>query len=1117
MSKGALVLALVLSIAVLGTTAAFAVVPHGGMLRYPDVSETHIAFRYADDIWLVPREGGTATPLSSPRGSESFAKFSPDGKTIAFMGNYDGVYDLYTLPVEGGVPHRVTHHPSQEVICDWTDDGEITFQAYGMGEHPRTYMLFKTDADGGLPEQLPVPYGSNGVIDESGEWLAYTPFSTDFSTWKRYMGGRAPDIWLFNLENHTSKKITDWGGADTRPMWRGDMVYYLSDAGPHHRLNVWAYDTDTDERRQITDHSEYDVKWPSIGPGDRGQGEIVYQLGSELRLLDLETERSRGVRVSIPGDRPQIRPQSVDASGFMGARGVSSTGKRAVVEARGDIWSLPAENGSPVNLTRTDGVAEHDPSWSPDGRWIAYISDESGEYELHIMQSDGRGEQRKATSLELGYLFDPVWSPDSERISFQDQRGAIYIHDVESGTTEEVYRSPIGSWGPAVSWSPDSNWITFADAASARGRTVAWLYDVANGELHQVTSGMYAVTWPTFDRDGKYLYYASNSDFSSPSYDAIWENWSYPMTDRLYAVTLQDTLDSPFLPEVDEEEWEDDEAEDENSDEAEDENGDEAEDENGDEAEDEEGDEEEPIRIDLDGFEARAMLLPIERGAFYLLDVNADGKLLYVRRGDRYDAAGSSGVFLADLDDEDEMEKEVLSGAYAFAMSGDGNKMLAIGDMGMAIVDAAEGQSWEDMVSTSGMTVEIDPPDEWGQILRDAWRLYRDFFYAENMHGVDWDGVYRKYKKMLPDCASRTDLSYIISEMIAELNVGHAYYFGGDYERAPTVSVGMLACDYELDDGAYRISKIYDGADWDGDVRGPLTEQGVDVAVGDYLLAVNGVPLDTEKDPWAAFQGMAGSTVTLTVSAKPEIDEDARYVAVEPIGSEMEIRYRAWLEGLRKYVEDRTDGRVGYIYVPDTGVNGQNELVRMFHGLLEKEALIVDERWNGGGQIPTRFVELLRRPLESYFAMRHIDGVSPIPGEAHYGPKCMLINESAGSGGDYFPYLFKEAGVGKLVGTRTWGGLVGLSGNPGLIDGGYVSVPRFAFVNKDGTWGIEGHGVDPDVEVVADPALMWDGGDPQLDAAIDLMLEELTTGGYDPPDKPDYPDRSGMGIPLEDW
>ncbi len=1104
---------------------ALAVAPHAGMMRYPDVSESQIAFLYANDLWLVSREGGVAHRLTSVSGSEAFAKFSPDGEDIVFRANYDGNTDLYVLPVTGGVPFRVTHHPAGELPSDWTRHGGIIFSAWGMSGNPRASHMYKVAPEGGLPESMPVPYGNNGAISPDGKWLAYTPYFRDFSTWKRYMGGRAADIWLLNLDDHSSRRITDWGGTDSMPMWNGSDVYYVSDAGSRHRLNIWVYDTKTSERRQVTKHADYDVKWPSIGPGPDGDGEIVYQLGSEMRLLDLKIGRSHAVEITVPGDRPRLRMKSYDASDTLSEGDISATGVRAVVSARGDIWSLPAENGTPQNLTRTNGVAERDPAWSPDGRWIAYFSDETDRYELYIKQSDGKGETRRLTSEKLGFLNSPVWSPNSEMIAFWDETGTLHLHDIEDKKTRSVHKA-YSYHSPGISWSSDSNWISFADVVSDRENSAVFLYDVENDEVHQVTSGIFSDTWPVFDRDGTYLFYATQSDFSSPTYADEGGNWAYTQTDRLMAVPLSSETESPFAPEIDVEEWEDDEAEEDEDGESDDGDEDDSEDDgdadNGDsedEGDDEDAeDEEEPITIDLDGFERRAILLPIDSGAFINLAVNSSGQLLYVRgtRGGAHGERGSASVMLADLEDEDDMEKTVLSSAGWFAMSGDGEKILAANHGMFAIVDAASDQSFDDILPTAGMLVDVDPRTEWRQMLRDVWRIYKYFFYAPNMHGVDWDGAWDDYSAMLDDAASRSDLSYIVGELIGELNVGHAYYFGGEREETPSVSVGMLGCDFELDDGAYRITNILEGGSWDSDARGPLSRAGLDVKEGDYLLAINGVPLDGSKDPWAALQGMAGLTITLTVSEKPEMGDDDREIVVEPSSGERSLRYRAWVEANRAYVEERSEGRVGYIYVPDTGVNGQNELRRQFGGQRRYDALIIDERWNGGGQVPTRFIELLNRPIMNYWTQRYIRDDGPSPDYAHPGPKCMLINESAGSGGDYFPFAFRAAGLGKLVGTRTWGGLVGLSGNPGLIDGSYASVPIFAFYDKDGTWGIEGYGVDPDIEVVDDPALMVNGGDPQLDAAIDLMLDELIRNPYRAPETPAFPDRSGMGIPEED-
>jgi len=1116
--------------------------PHAAMLRYADVGPTHIVFVYADDLWLVPRAGGMAVPLASPPGLETFPKFSPDGGTIAFVGNYDGNRDLYTIPVQGGVPTRVTSHPAPETLCDYAPDGQLLFYTFGYAGLARQTQLMTVATSGGLARKLPPPYGANGAISPDGQWLAYTPHSRDHRTWKRYRGGMATDIWLFNLTDHTSRRITDWEGTDSLPMWHGDTVYYMSDAGPNHRLNIWSYDLPTKKRRQITRFADYDVKWPSIGPGATGQGEIVFQNGSSLYVLDLGTGTSRSVKVTIPGDRPTIRPRDVDASELLRHWGISSTGKRAVLQARGDIWTVPAKKGSPRNLTRTSGAAERDPAWSPDGRWIAYFCDATGEYELYITQSDGKGETRRLTKDGQVFRYRPVWSPDSKYIAFIDKTGAIYLHTLEPEETRLIDKEPRAD-RTHLRWSRDSSWIVYTKSGANRLSSI-WLYTVESREKHQVTSGMFNDTWPTFDRKGDYLFFASNRDFSSPMYEDVGTSFIYANTDVLVAVPLRDEVGSPWAPKSDEETWDDEEKDedDEDEEEEEDQEGDDEdendkqkendeassddkeddmeEDDDGKEDDEDDEDEEEvkPVVIELEGFEQRALKIPVDRGNFYNLVVNHKGKLVYTR-GALRGSDDKPSIKIFDLDDEKNEkreEKTVVKEAGAFTMSANGKKLLVRKEKKMAIVDAAPDQKLDKPISLTGMTARIDPRSEWRQVFTEAWRIQRDFFYDPNMHGVDWPAIREQYGAMLDDCVSRRDVAYVIGEMIAELNVGHAYVRSpGDIEEEPKVSVGMLGADYELDSGTYRIAKIYQGAPWDIDARGPLSKPNVDVKEGDYLLAVNGVPLDTSKDPWAAFQGLADKVVTLTVSEKPTLDDDAREVVVKPLPSERRLRYRAWIAKNRRHVEEKTDGKVGYIYVPNTSISGQNDLVRQFFGQTDKQALIIDERWNGGGQVPTRFIELLNRPITNYWANR--DGLdTPWPPDSHQGPKCMLINGLAGSGGDCFPYYFRQAGLGKLIGTRTWGGLVGMSGNPRLIDGGWVSAPTFAFYETDGTWGVEGHGVDPDIEVIDDPSLMVDGGDPQLDAAIEHMLDELARHPYTPPARPDYPDRSGMGIREED-
>jgi len=1123
--------------------------PHAGMLRYPDVGRTHIVFAYANDLWLVPIEGGTAIPLASPEGVEAFPRFSPDDKTIAFVGNYDGDEDLYTMPVGGGIPRRVTHHPATEILCDWTPDGKLLFFSNALAGLPRQTQLFTVPVTGGIPTRLPVPYGANGAISPDGTWLAYTPHTRDSRTWKRYEGGMATDIWLFNLRDNSAKKITDWEGTDSQPMWHGDMVYYMSDEGPDHRLNIWSYDTKSGKHEQITRMKEFDVKWPSIGAGPNGTGEIVFQNGPDLMLLDLATKQVRTVPVNIPGARPKVRPHLVDASENIQDREISATGKRVVLSARGDIWTLPAKHGSPRNLTATSGVAERDPYWSPDGRWISYFSDESGEYHLYIMQSDGKGKPRKLTDDGEGYLYTPRWSPDSKRIVFRDKTGSIYVTEVESGDTKLVDRDEWAAQGE-VNWSSDSNWLVYAKTGDNVQRSL-WLYKVDDGTKHQVTSGMFNDEQPVFGRDGKFLYFVSNREFSSPVYEDIGTTFVYNRTGRLYAVPLRDDIASPWAPKSDEETWKDEKEAEKKKDEDSESNGDEDaadkkdEDEGAGEkkndedhaekgdkkqesqADEEEGEEsaekdgkhkgkkKEPVKIDLEGFEHRVIQVPVDRGNFAGLAVNDKGQLIYVRVPRRGEP-GEPSIKLLDPKDEKKKEKTVLDGARAVAMSPDGKKLLVMKHRQMAIVNTRPKQKMEDQVSTKGMLVQIDPRAEWRQIFNEAWRIERDFFYDPNMHGVDWPAIRDQYAKMLDDCNSREDVRYVIGEMIAELNVGHAYARGGgDGDEPEHVSVGMLGCDFALENGAFRIKKIYEGGVWDIDARGPLSQPDVGVKEGDYVLAVNGTPMDTTSDPWAAFQGMAGETVTITVSDKPTMDDDARDVVVKLLPSEREERFRNWIESKREYVDEKSDGKVGYIYVTNTGINGQNDLFRQFYGQRDKAALIVDDRWNGGGQIPTRFVELLNRPVANYWARR--DGHDwTWPPDSQQGPKCMLINGMAGSGGDYFPWWFRAAGVGPLIGMRTWGGLVGYSGGPRFIDGATVTSPSFAFYEKNGTWGIEGHGVDPDYKVVDDPSLMVNGDDPQLDKAIELMLDDIQKNPYTPPARPAYPDRSGMGIKPED-
>lgn len=1217
--------------------------PHAGMLRYPDVSATHIVFSYANDLWIVPREGGSAAPLASPPGQELYPKFSPDGRSIAFVGNYDGNQDLYTISLSGGPSARVTHHPGTEILTGWAPGADgagdrLMFQTNSFSGRDRILELWTVGAQGGLPVKAPVPYGANGAVSADGQWLAYTPHSIDTRTWKRYRGGMATDIWLYSLRDGTSRKITDWEGMDTLPMWQGSTVYYLSDQGASHKLNLWSFDTATGRRAQVTNFDEFDVKWPSIGPGPNGRGEIVFQYGPRLQLLDLGTNVMRAVDVTIPGDRPRLRERATQVSGNVSDWDISPSAKRVAVAARGDLWTLPAKHGSARNLTRTSGANERTVSWSPDGKSLAYLSDETGEYELYTRPADGKGEPKRLTHDGRAFRYLGGWSPDSKKIVLYEKSGEIKLIDAESGDVTLVDTDPLAQGPVTVNWSHDSAWITYERGDEENRLTSVWLYNLESGEKHRVTGPMFSSQSPVFDRKGDYLYFATNRAFA-PMYGELDTGFIYAGTEVIAAAPLRKDVKHPLLPKSDEEEGKKDDKKDKDkADGAKKDNGDDEK--GGDKAKDEAaqddgvsgtwtgtatggplpaggaaitmtldvgadgsvkgslsagdmagtiksgtydkgsgaltlelefpggvlatitgtiegksftgraispqmpgpvelkaertagakgGDQDgaggkdskprEKVTIDLEGLEGRTYQLAIPRGSFGQVAVNDKGELIYARIPTR-GAEGSASVKLFDPADEKQEEKEVASGGGGFILTADGKHILLVRGSS-ALIGPAQAGSKTEAVVTAGMLASIDPRAEWRQVFNEAWRIQRDFFYDPTMHGVDWPAMRERYGKMVDDCASREDVGYVISEMISELNVGHAYYqAGASGEETPTMQVGLLGCDFELAQGeggasAYRIARIIRGAPWDLDARGPLTAPGVDVKEGDYLLAVNGAPLDTAKDPWAAFQGVVGRGVTITVSEEPILNDKARDVVVEPVANDYRIRYRDWIERKRRHVEERTGGKVGYIYVPSTGVDGQNDLVRMFYGQKGKQALIIDERWNSGGQIPTRFVELLNRPVTNYWARR--DGVDWMwPPDAHFGPKCMLINGLSGSGGDAFPAYFRQAGLGKLIGTRTWGGLVGISGNPGLVDGAGVTAPTFGYYENDGTWGIEGHGVDPDIMVIDDPAQMKDGADPQLDAAIEHILGEIQRTPYRAPKRPTYPNRSGMGLPDSD-
>ncbi len=1104
-----------LALGLLAVDARAEVEPSAVLLRYPDISDSQVVFRYAGDLWLVPKEGGTALRITSAEGPESFPKFSPDGSQIAFMAGYQGGTDLYVMPTAGGVPRRLTWHPSQPMLCGWTPDGErLLFwssEASGIQRAPR---LFSVPVVGGPPEPLPLAYGTFGSIDASGEWLAFTPITREFRTWKRYQGGMAQDIWLFHLGTYESRRLTDWSGTDAQPMWWGRKVVFVSDRGDEHVLNLWSIDIDTNETEQLTFFEDFGVRFASMGPAD-----VVFENGGKLYRFELATKRLIPIEVSIPGDRPRLLPERHDVSDLVQSVVPGPTGKRVLVEARGELFDLAAEEGSRRLLTGTSGVAERDPAWSPDGRFAAYFSDRSGEYELTLRRIDGRpfpgsdehGE-RRLTDLGPGYRYMIRWSPDSSKLAFSGHEGALWIWhlDLEApggGRLEEVGRSPDGRPIDAR-WSATSDWLAWGHRHSASRLWAVYLRDVPAAETHEVTSGTFNDWEPTFDPEGKYLYYLSVRHFA-PIYADLDRSWIYTNSVVPMAVPLRGDVAHPLAPKDAEEKSEE-------SSDAEPENGDGKAEEGGDEAQGEEESESEEseakrLVIELDGFEARAVRLPATPGNLRATAA-VKGGLLYLREPNTGADGGEQVLERYDLEKRE--TQTVLSGVNSYALAASGDRALVRAGRRWGMIGTGAGQKLEKTVDLARLTVEIEPRAEWAQMLRDTWRIFRDFFYDEGLHGLDWPAVYERYAAALADATSREDLHFLTGEMMAELNVGHAYNRtppGGLMPTREAEAVGLLGADLVLENGAYRIDRILAGEPAETDGRSPLGEPGTDVRTGDYVLAVNGRSVDVSRPFEAAMVGTAGRPTWLTVSDDPSGNGEERRVLVTPLSSDASLRYRDWVADRRRRVHELSGGKVGYLHVPDTGVGGQNELVRQFVAQRHLPALLIDERWNGGGQIPTRFIELLNRPVTNYWGVRHGEDWE-WPEMTHQGPKAMLMNGSSGSGGDAFPYYFRQAGLGKLLGTRTWGGLVGISGNPRLVDGTAHAVPTFGFYSREGQWAIEGWGVDPDIEVIDDPTALAGGGDPQLEAGVRHLLEELERNPYRRPARPASPDRTGFGI-----
>ncbi len=1076
-----------------------------GLMRMPAVSEKNLAFVYAGDIWIAPKEGGTAIRLSSPRGEESWPRFSPDGREVAFSGNYEGNEDVYVMPVSGGEPRRVTYHGAGDRMVGWWPDGKsLVFASKRETFSERVSQFYKISAEGGAAQRLPIPYGEFGAISPDGKTFAYTMTDTDRASWKRYRGGMAPDVWLYHLDTGAAENVTDNDACDSQPMWVGGKLYFLSDRDAAKRANLWTYDTAAKTMRQVTHFTDYDVRYPSMGTQ-----EIVFENGGQLFLLDLATEATREVKVDVVTDKATLRPRLESVAGQIKNGTISPSGKRALFEARGDIFSVPAENGIVRNLTESSGIAERYPAWSPDGKWLAYFSDRSGEYELTLLPADGKGAEKQVTTFGPGWRYQPYWSPDSKKLVFADSTMRIWLHDLDTRQTVQVdkqkwmYHGELDAF--RVSWSSDSRWIAYACDTENRQSTIV-LYDVKAQIRHAVTSAFYDDDLPTFDPAGNYLYYRSKRQFQA-HYSDFDNTWAYVNSHALMCVTLRKDMPSPLAPKNDEEPMKKEEPKKSDAKKEEPKKSNEPEKKSDDSKKgdkpaevalkpadagvsEKKADAKKPeapvpaapavkeVKIDLADFEARAIILPVGSGRIDQIGA-LPGKVLFRWPPRAGSTSRTSPLSMYDL--EARAEKAVVDDVSGYEISADGRKLLIAKGSAWAITNAAENAGAGKGVNTA-LEMTVDPVAEWRQIFDDAWRIERDFFYDPHLHMVFWQGMRERYGRMLAGCVTRHDVNYVLGELLGELNSSHTYRSGGDLELSPQRNVGYLGCDFTLVDGAYRIQKILQAAAWDNGIRSPLRAAGLTVKEGDFLLAVNGRKLDPAHEPYAAFQGLADKAVLLSINSKPTLD-GAREILVQPMASESSLRHFAWVESNRRRVEEATGGRVGYIYVPSTSVEGQTELYRQWRAQQSKDGLVIDERWNSGGQIPDRFIELLDRPVTNYYAVR--DGTDwSSPFITHGGPKVMLANRWSGSGGDCFPFLFQQKKLGPVIGTRTWGGLIGMTGCPTLVDGGSVTVPTFSVFDKAGKWIIEGHGVEPDIAVDDDPAKLAKGTDPQLERAI---------------------------------
>jgi tricorn protease len=1065
------------------------------LAQHPTLSKTQIVFSYAGDLWSVPRDGGDAIRLTTGAGNETDPVFSPNGAMVAFTGEYDGNVDAFVVPASGGVPKRLTYHPGPDSVIGWTPDGKNVLFRSTRNSYSRFTRLFTVPVEGGFETEVDLPMADSGSFSADAKRIAYLPINTAFATWKRYRGGQTSPIWVANLADAQIEKIPRDNSNDFNPMWIGDKIYFLSDrSGP---ITLFSYDLKTKKVDRLVKNEGLDIKSASAGPGA-----IVYEQFGGIYLFDLKAGATKKVEIRLAGDIPGMRSTYEKVNGRFVHANLSPTGVRAIFEARGEILTVPAEKGDIRNLTNTPGIAERDPSWSPDGKRIAYFSDESGEYALHIRPQSGAGPVEK---FDLGkpsaFFYSPRWSPDNKKIAYTDNRLQLWYIDLDKNTPVRIdadtYDTPEHNLNP--DWSPDSKWISYTKLLKNHLRA-AFVYSTEGGKSHQVTDGMSDAQFSYFDKNGKFLYFMASTNLGlSPAWLDM-SSEDHTTSRNVYLVVLSKTEASPLAPESDEEKGTTDKKE---SGAGSRESGAKEGSQGVKESGSQEGEKKaetadkkpeaekkpEPVKIDFEGIDQRIIALPIPARNYEGMDAGKTG-ILFVREVVQTPGAPpSSTEYKFDL--KTRKTEKLIEGIGVFEVSRNGEKMLYKQGQNYYIAGtAAPPKPGEGMLKLDAMEIRVEPREEWKQMYREVWRIERDFFYDPGLHGVNLADYQKKYESYLENIASRADLNYLFQEMLGELSVGHMYVGGGALPDVKRLRGGLLGADYKIENGRYRFARVYNGENWNPQLTAPLTQPGINVVAGEYLLAVGGRDVRPPENVYSFFEETAGKQVVLKVG--PNADgSGSREITVVPIANDQGLRNLAWIEENRRKVDKMTGGRVAYVYLPNTAGAGFTNFNRYYFAQVDKEGAIIDERFNGGGQVADYIVDHLNRPELSHWATRWGTDFTT-PQQAIYGPKAMIINEYAGSGGDALPWMFRQRHTGTLVGKRTWGGLVGIFGFPQLLDGGFVTAPNLAFWNPlKNDWEIENHGVPPDVEVEFEPAAVRAGHDPQLEKAVEIVMAEL--------------------------